>query len=77
MRIDTYIKLTICSFLILFVLFIVTLEMSEVNHLRWTELFFMVYALGMSDERTVSARSDELFEKGSVWKKSRLCRNTA
>lgn len=34
------------SFLTLFVLFVLTLEFSELNNLNWIEISFMVYALG-------------------------------
>lgn len=40
-----------CSFLVLFILFVVAIEFSETDTLNITEVAFMVYALGFSLEK--------------------------
>lgn len=39
------------SFLILFILFVVAIEYSELNRLNVPEIIFMIYALGFSLEK--------------------------
>jgi hypothetical protein len=42
------------SFLILFILFVVAVELNEMHHLNAWEIMFMVYSLGFSLEKVAA-----------------------
>jgi hypothetical protein len=42
------------SFLILFILFIIAMEMSEIKRINFSEILFMIYALGFTLEKVAA-----------------------
>lgn len=44
----------VCSFLILFILFIVALEFNQLEKLNLAEALFMIYALGFTLEKVAA-----------------------
>lgn len=49
-----------CSFLILFLLFVIAVELNEVDHLNAWEIAFMIYSLGFSLEKAAAMQEHGL-----------------